>query len=251
MPKIGEAQLRKVLEEAAAKLHAGGHVDWPLLVTELLRLPVRYIPEVQMALAQGRWRTAQDPTAYLRRVARREAAKVEAPGKPKDTLRVPANLRQEDGRRLSLEQYMDYLCYDYGPVREGGVWRARTPFDEALCTDDEGRVVPTVKGRALPEDVLMLEDDAPDAKLIIDWDTVGERAGLDAEETELLWLRGCGCTRDVILQQLARNDEERRGWQAAWRRLERHMDRVRAVLSGEREKNVTKNVPKTGFARTK
>jgi hypothetical protein len=105
-----------------------------------------------------------------------------------------------------------------------------------------------VNGRPVPLELLMSEDYGPDARLIIDWHEVARRAGLDAEETQILKLRRFGLTRESMLTALAQGDEsERRLWQAAWRRLDRHMDRVRAVFAGslkKSEKSLAKMSPK-------
>ena len=74
------------------------------------------------------------------------------------------------------------------------------------------------------------------------WEKVAECANLDKGERKILELRLTGFTREIVLQRFAENEEERRKLQAAWRRLDRHMDRVRAVLSGQ--KKLAKNVPK-------
>jgi hypothetical protein len=161
--------------------------------------------------------------------------KAEAAAKPKDTLRVPAHVRHEDGRRLSQQEYLEYVSYDDGPVKEHGVYRARNPLVEPVFADDGGRVVPVVKRRPVPEHLLMREDDEWDAKLTINWDEVEKKVGLDAQESAILRLRRRGFTRTMILQQVARNNEERRAWQAAWRRLDRKMGRLRAVLAGEQK----------------
>jgi hypothetical protein len=114
------------------------------------------------------------------------------------------------------EGYIDYRSYDYGPVKEGGVWQARNESEEPIWADEEGREIPVVNGRLVPADLLMLEDDGPDARLVINWPKVGERAGLDAEEVQFLKLRSAGLTREVILNKLAQDAVERRKWQAAW-----------------------------------
>jgi hypothetical protein len=239
------SQLIDLLELATAKLQAGPDqtqpedpepaVDWLALVTGVLELPIRYLPAVQQALAQGRWRKAKNPKAYIRTVAKRTLA-TDSRRDPKSTLEIPKNVCDEEGQPLSYQDYIDYQSYDYGPVKVGGRWKARNPLDEPIWADEEGREIPAVDGRPVPEDLLMLEDDEPDAKLVIHWQKVAERAGLDDEEAMILGLRGVGATREAILSRLAQDDEQRRKYQAAWRRLDRNRDRVRAVFFGPEKK---------------
>src|SRR5689334_1582703 len=159
------SEFMKTLEQAAAKLQAGQDVGWSTLVTEVLGLAKEYIPAVQIALAQGRWRNAKNPRAYIRTVAKRERRKMDSPGKQAETLQLPKNICDEDGQPLSQQEYIDHLSYADGAVKNGGVWRARNPWDEAVWVDDHGRVLPLVNGRPVPEHLLMPEDDEPDAKL--------------------------------------------------------------------------------------
>jgi hypothetical protein len=76
----------------------------------------------------------------------------------------------------------------------------------------------------------MPEDDEPDAKLVINWRKVAERAGLNAEELQILKFRLAGVTREVLLKKVAKDDKERRKWQAAWQRVHEHGDKIRAVF---------------------
>lgn len=262
MNDMERSQLIEVLEQARAKLlpgqDGGPDAEWTLLVTGILELPITYLPAVQTAVHQGRWRNAKNPKAYIRRVALREARSMRSGRNPKSTrLTIPANLQNDEGEALSVEQYIDFLCADVGAVKEEGIWKARDPLYEPIFVDDEGREIPCVYGRPVPEDLLMLADDEPDAKLVVNWLLVIERAGLDDEEGDILMMRTSGLSREAILRELAQGDDnERRKWQAAWRRLDRHMDRVRAVFGHPRkkcaqlEKNVLPNVPKTRFPHT-
>ena len=242
MNDMERSQLIEALEQARAKLlpgqDGGPDSQWTALVTGILELPIAYLPAVQTALHQGRWRNAKDPKAYIRRVALREARSMRSGCDPKSTsLAIPANLQNDEGEALSLEEYIDFKCADLGVVKEGGKWKACDMPYEPTFVDDEGREVPVVNGRPVPEDLLMLADDEPDAKLVVNWLLVIERAGLDDEEGDILMMRTSGLSREAILRELAQGDDkERRKWQAAWRRLDRHMDRVRAVSDRQPKK---------------
>jgi hypothetical protein len=236
MNDMERLQLIEVLGQATAKLLAGQDggpgAEWGALVTGILELPIAYLPAVHVALAQGRWRNAKNPKAYIQKVARREASAMGSARAPKSTLKIPNNVCDEDGQPLSYESYIDHQSYDYGPVKNGNVWQARNPTEEPIWVDEEGREIPVVNGRPVAEDLLMPEDDEPDAKLVINWHKVAERAGLDAEETQILKLRVMGFTREVLLKRLAKDDEERRKWQAAWQRVHQHGDKIRAIFPG-------------------
>jgi hypothetical protein len=140
MNDIERSQWMDVLDRAAAKLErgeAGSDADWMALVTEGLGLPFLYLPAVQVAVAQGRWRTAKNPKAYVRSVAKREAAKMNSAQDFKSTLKIPKDLRNEHGETLSPNEYIDFLCADCGPVKRDGVWRARVPMEEPIFADEE------------------------------------------------------------------------------------------------------------------
>jgi len=177
MIETERAQFTAIFEHAALALNGRGETEWPWLMADILKLPTRLLPAVQLALAQGRWRNAKNPKAYIKTVAKREALKmglVDNPSEQNRTLRIPDHVRDEDGRRLSHDGYIDYLSYD-GPVKEAGVWHARERYEEADWTDDEGRVIPVVAGRPVPEALLVPDDKDPDS-LVINWEKVAAQA---------------------------------------------------------------------------
>lgn len=238
-----------IFDQAAATPAEGHDAEWLWLISEVLKLPICYLPAAQEALRQGRWRNARNPKVYLKTVAQREAIRLGLAPDPREgqTLNIPTV--PELGRPMSQDEYIDYRSYD-GPVKEAGVWRARPSWD-----DEGDELVPRFKGRSVPQDLLVPEDDEPDARMRIDWNKVADRASLDPEERLILQLRLGGFTRDFVLTR-AENEEERRAVQAAWRRLDRHMDTVREVLGGREnkddgvlpgqapKKNPSKNVPR-------
>jgi hypothetical protein len=99
-----------------------------------------------------------------------------------------------------------------------------------IYADDEGRKIPEVNGRPVPEHLLMLEDE--DARWVINFPKVGELSGVGPEVTQVLKFRVMGLTRDFVFNNVARDDDERRRYQAAWRQLDRKMDKVRDVFLG-------------------
>jgi hypothetical protein len=109
-----------------------------------------------------------------------------------------------------------------------------------------------VNGRPVPEDLLIPEDDGADAKLVVNLSKVAEAVGLDEDAAQVLEYRRAGVTREVLLNQVAKDDEERRKWQAAWRRVHEHRDKIRPSLMARKkiEKKFVENLPKTRFAHT-
>jgi hypothetical protein len=238
--ELKESELMDVLEQATAKLLAGQDfvqpdAEWIALVTGILELPIAFFAAVKMALVQGRWRNVKNPKAYIRKVARREALKMNAVRDPKSTLQIPQNVSDEDGQPLSYEGYLDYRSYDDGPVKQGGVWQARNASEEPIFVDEEGREIPMVNGRPVPEDLRKPEDDGPDAKLVVNFSKVAEAVGLDKDAAQVLEYRTAGVTREVLLNQVAKDDEERRKWQAAWQRVHEHRDKIRALFDGPKK----------------
>ncbi|MGI8959285.1 MAG: hypothetical protein ACR2IV_05920 [Bryobacteraceae bacterium] len=238
---IERSQLIDLLERAAAKLEGQGSaedqeapdLEWSALVTGVLELPLSYLLAVQLAILQSRWRNAKHPKAYLRKVARLKAREMHSTHDRKSTLTIPENLRNDEGQPLSLEDYLDLTSSDVGAVKSGGRWKARNPGEEEGFYDDEGRPIPCVKGRPVPEDLLVLEDDEPDAQLVVNFEKVAERAGLNNAAMKVLEYQLAGFTREFVLEHLAQDDKERRTMQAAWRWLTDHWDEVERVLTGE------------------
>jgi len=147
----------------------------------------------------------------------------------------PEELGLTVGPTESAEGYIGYLLFS-GTVRRGnGVWCVQGhPEDDRVNVDEEGRQLPTINGKPVPECLVSLEDDEPDAQLIIDWSKVGRQVPTDEQEQCILELRALGQTREAILAS-AESDEERLELQAAWRRLDRKMPRIREVLQGAKD----------------
>jgi hypothetical protein len=226
MSKIERSQLIAAFEKAAA-----AQVDWNLFMSDVLGLPMKLLSSVQLALSQGRWRQAQNPRAYIKVVAKRESRKSSRNDWPsKETLRIPA-IFDDNGCQLSHDAYIDYLSYP-GPVKEGGVWHARPDWDDdpRFC-DEQGRAIPCIGGRPVPSAVLTTDDDDPDGPLRIDWPKLSALANLDEGEDEILGLRLMGLTRQEVLSELADDEQHRLHLQAAWRRLDRDLGKLKAILT--------------------
>lgn len=256
MTDLDRAQFLAIFEQAAATPLQGHDHQWVWLIADVLKMPICYLPAVQVALRQGRWRSAKNPRGYIKTVAQREAVALGlAPMSDKGLgLTVPRIPGEQ--RSMSHDQYIDYMHFD-GPVKEGGVWHARDSWDDDLDRRTRGVAF---GGRLVAHDLLKPEDDEEDARLVIDWQKVAERAGLDEDEGWILELRLSGFTRERILSSVAEDDEERRAYQAAWRRLDRDLPRLQDILWGvnnpvgrgapqrSAKKSLPKTSPKSNFA---
>ncbi len=95
-----------ILDNAAGQQgEAGTEARW--LVIQRLGLGPDDYPGLLPALKQGRWREAKDPRAYVKTVARREAARMWAPTDPHV---VPFDAVGA-GEDFSPDLAMDYITY--------------------------------------------------------------------------------------------------------------------------------------------
>ena len=113
--------------ETAAKLGVEqSSAVWVWIMQEL-GLGPQYFLAVREAVQQGRWRTAKNPRAYLKTVAKREALKMGLLMERSDDL-VLIGSTCIDGEEISSEENLDYVShqYDSSEAIKGadGVWRA-------------------------------------------------------------------------------------------------------------------------------
>jgi hypothetical protein len=230
---------RALLEAAAATPVEGQEGQWLWLVQEFLGLDGNYIPAVQRALQQGRWRNAKAPKAYVKTVAKREAIKMGLVDNPIREMQLP-EIRNPEGQCLSDGQVLDHLLYDDGPVKEGGKWKARTgSYDPNDYNEDGERITPRERlvGRlpiqltkpneisgAQPFErfgILMSSSSAPD------WTKIAKAADLDKGEEQVLEYKLRDISRDMALA-LQPSETKRKQLQAAWRRFDRNgMEKLR------------------------
>jgi hypothetical protein len=262
MGKLTRAEYRRIFEESAATPFDNAHeAHWISLTKELLSLPPSHLEAVHETLKQGRWRDADDPRSYVKTVARREAIKMKIANYPDEHLhlRIPA-IQDENGRQLSHDEYIDYLSYDGGPVKEGGVWYSR---DSDTYDEDEhgpegellsrrGRLTNRIPDdlktlQELPEDIKMILDEvnsesedfhiSTDAISVPDWGQIAAKAGLDETEIRVLGYKRHGVSRERALG-LQATDPERRKLQAAWKRFDRNcIAKLRMALNKNDKKS--------------
>jgi hypothetical protein len=219
MTDEAKEKFRRILEAFAVWPFDGYEKDWEAVAaSHEIGLPASYARAVYEAVRQGRWRTAENPAAYVYAVARIEGRKMgfrkrnaEAPS----VSDLPA-VRDREGRPLSHDEHMERLCYRHCP-------------DEPIYTDEEGRSM----DRPYSQAILKLDEPgAEDAHPVRDWDKVAKLSRLDKGERQVLaWWLIKGNTREEFLNG-AKNEEGRRERRASWRRFERKFPKIRAIISG-------------------
>lgn len=219
--------------------------DWKWLMKEL-GLPANYFLAVRVALAQGRWREARNPRAYLKTVVSREAKKM---GLDKDMvgdqITVPM---MEDGKEMGYEEALEQAIYtrSSGEAVKGsdGVWRKGGGWDEDDPDYDDSRfefdsvhdflmskLSDNLKIVEQPSDELKatvesINSQLPDFHLHLrdivqpDWERWADIAGFDRWEKLVLASRCSGKSRDKALAEQP-DEQSRKALQAAWRRFDR------------------------------
>ena len=155
----------------------------------VLRMPLFAYSAVRNVLREGRWKGATYPVAYVRRAAWREARRlglVDRAGPP--TLIVP--------RTFTHDGWIDFLSY----------------ADDDI--DDDSPML------RVDHCFLSAAGGTEEVDFDVDWDAVGQRAGLDEAELLLLKRRATGSARAELPADQ----------QAAWRRLVRKYSTLRRVL---------------------
>jgi hypothetical protein len=202
------AQYFEIFRRAAESVLEGDEAELLWLLREF-NLPLCYSTALYVVLKQGRWRDAKNPQAYIKTAAKREALKADKPASKEIPL-------------VSMTAPVDYLHKKSGggiTTHKIGGARIYDVCDHEGPTDSEGRELPTFKGKAVPEYLCSLEDDEPDACLVIDWQKVYARAGVDEYEQRILSLRSKGWTAQKIFDS-ATSDRENRELQNAYRRVD-------------------------------
>jgi len=206
-PPVSRNAACQLLEAVCAKPFDRSDTDWAAVLNLIDNPPLQFIPGLLSAIQQGRWRNARSPLAYVLIVARTEGRKLRHRGGEAQTLSIPRSLLEdEDGHRryshAALEAYFDHCDFEDG-----------YPAPSCLETFNQSFLDFTSNRTITP----------------IDWQLVGMAAGLDRAEIKLLKLRAKGKTRAELLAAADTPEGRRKVW-ADWRRLDRHFDRVKAVL---------------------
>lgn len=197
----------ELLSAVASQPFESCEAEWKE-VLRALRLGILYVPAIQSVLKEGRWKSAPNPIAYVRKSAVRTAVRMGIvdirPNQDREVLACDLRFEDEEGRELDHDDKLGMALHDY---------EDKFGRDYAGSLSAEGR---------LPE-IFLGED------LDIDWERAGELAGLDAGERLVLDLQLIGFGRDAALRACV-TDEDCRYLQAAWKRFERNKARLREVL---------------------
>ena len=224
------------------------------------------------ALEQGRWRTAKNPKAYIKTVAKREAIKsglIDRPAKPDKSfagsvsdLPTPTD---SNGAAMSYQNKIDLLGFKYSSgatTKVGGVWRGggggfwTEDPDEYFEADDDrkfmtrqerlvSRLPPhltrteeySADMKSLIEIMNMGDGDhyiSPEPRVVPDWDKIAIAAGLDEGERFVLRCRMDGISREKAVD-MQDSEDKRREVEAAWRRFNRNIGKIRAICDGSQD----------------
>src|SRR6266853_3581725 len=106
-----KAEWLGALETAAQVDVEHSSAVWVWIMHEL-RLGPQYFLAIGEAVQQGRWRTAKNPKAYLKTVAKREALKMGLVNEGSGNL-VPIGSTRSEGEETSGEEALEYLGHQY------------------------------------------------------------------------------------------------------------------------------------------
>jgi hypothetical protein len=215
-----------------------------------LGLPLHYFLALLEAIQQGRWRTAKNPRAYVKTVAKREAAKMGLDDKTPDGLVLIPTTPDPTGRAGSRLEVLASRIEGNTFLGDDGVWRGGGFHDDQ---SDEARFFDTFRDYLmsdLPKDLISTRELSPESKAFLaelnsgsdgpyvspaplrspNWGRWCAAAGFDAVETEVVMYRCSGVSRERSVA--AQPDESsRKPLQAAWKRFDRNGgERLRAAL---------------------
>jgi hypothetical protein len=167
-------------------------------------------------IKEGRWKTQPNPVAYIRKSAMLCAERMgivdRRPNQHREVLAADLQYKDADGEELVHDDRLGTALHRheqaFGPGGGAGVGAI---FE------------PDYIGNRLADSVL-------DENLEVDWDRVGQLAGMDAGERIVLELQRTGFAREPALAACY-SEEDRKLLQAAWKRFDRHKASLKAVLS--------------------
>ncbi|HEY2497519.1 MAG TPA: hypothetical protein VGK24_10645 [Candidatus Angelobacter sp.] len=248
--------------ETAAKLGREQPSAIWLWIMQELGLGPQYFLAIREAVQQGRWRTAKNPRAYLKTVAKREALKMGLLTERSDDFVLIGRTRIDD-EEISSEENLDYLGhqYDSSEAIQGadGVWRTgkggERDYDDPRQGYDSYRdwLVSHVPG-----ELAVVQQPSKEWKAVVskinestdefhlharpsikpNWNKWAQEAGMDEWEKRVLGYRLSGTSRERAIGEQP-DEESRKALQAAWKRFERNgMERLREAAKIKFEKNV-------------
>lgn len=246
------------LESAASKKPDTINSEWSWIL-QRLKLPLEFFPYVLEAIQQGRWRTADNPKTYIRKVAWRESAKAEREfedSNPLKPIALPADgsLSMEDALEHfgHLSDTAEAIQSPDGVWRRGGIPRYDVDVDEYETVTDRllSKIPKSAKQLVEPPEEYKaaieqfnnstteyhIEERAAVAVDLGEW---GRLACLSDWECIVLGYRSNGVSRDRALSEQP-DEQSRKALQAAWRRFDRTgLSRLRAAA----KENSGRDVP--------
>lgn len=267
MTTAERTQWMAILEAASQQPCDHVNEEWEWLLDQL-GLPPSIFLAVLEAVQQGRWRTAKNPKAYIKTVARREAGKMGLLSEPPDVLELLD--APTYGENFSMEGRLDHFAHlsDTSEAIKGedGVWRrgGGWDYDDYEEKEDDERIsFRDVISNGLAE----LKKPSPELVATVeqinrstdefniplnpmwqpDWEKWAAQAGFDEWDYVVLNYRFAQVSRDRALSEQP-DDQSRKALQAAWRKFDRSgVERLRSVI----KKVTPENVPETRIPHTR
>ena len=265
----GKAEWLGVLETAARLSVEQSSAVWVWIMQEL-RLGPQYFLAIREAVQQGRWRTARNPKAYIKTLAKREAVKMGLVNEDSGNL-VAVRGSPGDGEEVSSEEALEYLGHHYdrrdAAKGQDAIWRAGAAGErDSSDPIEEHESYREWLASKMPRELAIVTPPTEEWKTVVrkmnssfeglnlearpsvrpNWNKWAEAAGLDEWEMKVLGYRltGIGRERAMAMQT---DEESRKALQAAWKRFTRNgMERFRKAA----KINIEKNVPESGFLDT-
>ena len=237
-----------MLESAARENPDAISSEWNWIL-QRLKLPLEFFPYVLEAIKQGRWRTADNPITYIRKVAWREATKAERrfeDSNPLKPVALPADgsLSMEDALEHlgHLSDTAEAIQHPNGVWRRGGIPRYDVDEDEYKTLTNRlfSKVPPSAKQLVEPSDEYKAAVEHFNNSTIehhielrpavaLDTREWARLAGLSDGEFTVFEYRANGVSRDRALAEQP-DEQSRKALQAAWRSFDRTgKHRLRAV----------------------
>jgi hypothetical protein len=205
----------ELLIAVAQQPYAACEAQWKELLGDM-KLGVAYIPAIHAVIKEGRWRIQPNPVAYIRKSAMLCAARMgivdRRPNQHREVLAADLQYKDADGEELVHDDRLGTALHRHEQAFGAGGGAGVGAIFE-----------PDYIGNRLADSVL-------DENLDVDWDRVGQLAGMDAGERIVLELQRIGFARESALAACF-SEDDRKVLQAAWKRFDRHKASLKAVLS--------------------
>ncbi len=244
-----------VLETAAQRRPDEAESEWKWLM-ERLGLGPKHFLGLYEAVREGRWRTAKNPEAYLKAVARRQSARMERPaeGDAELVLANDAEALNIEGEPATEGEKLDALEYERGrtePVRKNdGIWKRSQParqkgdgtsYREGLLAgvpeEFKAEEEPGEEFKAVVEEINQSDEVHFELEpmAVPDWGKWAGAAGLSEWELRAIEYKLTGVSRERALA-MQPDEASRKALQAAWRSLDRTgLERLKKAAGVEDE----------------